>query len=125
MKWFLGVSVEQSPGVLIILSQKSYFLDFLSCFGMCDCNLCDLPMTAITRNDESSCVDLKPDAFKKLCKILSLYTSVVGKLKYLSGVFRSNLSYVVSYLYQVLKSPSHNQWLLAENVLRYLNGTLD
>ena len=33
IKWFLGVSVDQSPGK-ITFSQKSYILDLLSCFGM-------------------------------------------------------------------------------------------
>ena len=53
MKWFLGVSVDQSLGK-ITFSQKSYILDLLSCFGMSDCNPCDLPMTANTRIDKSS-----------------------------------------------------------------------
>ena len=56
MKWFLGISVEQSSGE-IFFSQKSYILDLLTCFGMSDCNLCDLLMTANTRIDKSSCLD--------------------------------------------------------------------
>ena len=35
MKWFLGVSVEQSPDK-ITFSRKSYILDLFSCFGMSD-----------------------------------------------------------------------------------------
>ena len=37
MKRFFDVSVEQSPGE-ITFSQKSYNSNFLSCFGMSDCN---------------------------------------------------------------------------------------
>ena len=124
MKWFLGVSVDQSPGK-ITLSQKSYFLDILSCFGMSDCNRCDLPMTANTRIEKSSCLDLESDTFKDLSKIRSLYMSLVGKLNYHSVVSRPDLSFVVSYLSQILKNPSHDHWLLAKKVLRYLKGTIE
>ena len=124
MKWFLGVSVDQSPGKKTF-SQKSYILDLLSCFGMSDCNPCDLPMTANTRIDKSSCPDLECDTFNDLSKIRSLFMSLVGKLNYLSVVSRPDLSLVVCSLSQVLKSPSHDHWLLAEKVLRYLKGTFD
>ena len=124
MKWFLGASVDQSPGK-ITFSQKSYILDLLSCFGMSDCNPCDLPMTANTRIDKSSCPDLESDTFKDLSKIRSLYMSLVGKLNYLSVVSRPHLSFVVSSLSQVLKNPSQDHWLLAKKVLRYLKGTFD
>ena len=124
MKWFLGVSVDQSPGK-ITFSQKSYISDFLSCFGMSDCNPCDLHMTAKTRIDKSSCPDLESDTFKDLSKIRSLYMSLVGKLIHLSVVSRPDLSFVVSSLSQVLKNPSHDHWLSAKKVLRYLKGTFD
>ena len=124
MKWFLGVSVDQSP-VKINFSQKSYILDLFSCFGMSDCNPCDLPMTANTRIDKSSCPDLESDIFKDLSEIRSLYMSLVGKLNYLSVVPRPDLSFVVSSLSQVLKNPSHVDWLLAKKVSRYLKGTFD
>ena len=107
MKWFLGVSVDQSPGK-ITFSQKSYILDLLSCFGMSDCNPCDLPMTANTRIDKRSCPDLESDTIKDLSKIRSLYMSLVGKLNYLSVVSRPDLSFVVSSLSQVLKNPSQD-----------------
>ena len=119
MKWFLGVSVEQSHGE-ITFSKKSYILDFLSCFSMSDCNPCDLHMTAITRNDKSSCPDLESDTFKDLSKIRSLYMSLVGKSNYHSVVSRPDLSFVVSSLSQILKNPSHDHWLLAKKILRYL-----
>ena len=124
MKWFLGVSVDQSPGT-ITFSQKSYILDLVSCFGMSDCNPCDLPMTAKTRNDKSSCLDLQSDTFKDLSNIRSLFMSLVGKLNYLSVVSRPDLNFVVSFSSQVLKNPSHDPWLLAKKVLRLLNGTFD
>ena len=126
MKMFLGVSVEQSPGE-ITFSQKSYFLDLLSCFGfgMSACNPCDLPMTANTRIDKSSCPDLESDTFRDLSKIRSLCMSLVGKLNYFSVVSRPDLSFVVSSLSQVLTNPSHDHWLLAKKVLRYLKGTFD
>ena len=112
-KWFLGVSVDQSPGK-ITFSPKSYILDLLSRFGMSDCNACDLPMTANTRITRRSCPDLESDTFKVLFKIRSLFMSLVGKLNYLSVVSRPDLSFVVSFLSQVLKYPSHNHWLLAK-----------
>ena len=124
MKWFLVVSVEQSPGE-ITFSQKSYILDLLSCFGMSYWNPCHLPMTASTRIDKSSCPDLESDTFKDLSKIRSFYSSLVGKLNYLSVVSRPDLSFVVSSLSQVLKNPSHDHWFLAKKVLRYLKGTFD
>ena len=51
--------------------------------------------------------------------------SSVGKLNYLSVVSRPDLNFVVSSLGQVLKNPSHDHWLLANKVLRYLKGTFD
>ena len=124
MKWFLGVSVEQSPGK-ITFSQKSCILDLLSSFGVSDCNSCDLPTTANTRIDKSSRPDLESDTFKDLSKTRSLYMSLVGKLNYLSVVSRPDLSFVVSSLSQVLRNPSHDHWLLTKKVLRYLKGILN
>ena len=95
VKWFLGVSVDQSPGK-ITFSQKSFILDLLSSFGMSDCNPSDLPMTANNRIDKSSCAGLESDTFKDLSKIRSLYMSLVGKLNYLSVVSRPDLSFLVS-----------------------------
>ena len=92
---------------------------------MSDCNPCDLPMTAKTRIDKSSCRDLESDTFKGLSKLRSLYMSLVGKLNYLSVVSRPDLSFVVSSSSQVLKNPSHDHWLSAKKVLRYLKGTVD
>ena len=77
MKWFLGVSVEKSPGERTF-SQKSYILVLLSSFGMSDCNSCDIPIIANTRIDKSSFPDLESDTFKDLSKIRSLYMSLVG-----------------------------------------------
>ena len=124
MKWFLGVSVEQSPGESIF-SQKFYILDLLSCFGMSDCNHRDLPMTANTRIDKSFCRDLESDTFTGLSKIRSLYMSLGGILNYLLVVSRPDLSFVVLSLIQVLKNPSHDPWLLDKKVLRYLRGAFD
>ena len=92
---------------------------------MSDCNPCDLPMTANIRIDKSACLDLESDTFKDLSKIRSLYKSLVGKLNYLSVVSRPDLSFAVSSLSQVLKNPSHDHWLLAKKVLRYLKGIFD
>ena len=124
MKWFLVVSVQQTPGETTF-SQKSYILDLLSCFDMSDCNPCDLPMTANTRIDKNSCLHKESDTFKDLSKIRSLYMSFVGKLNYLSVVSRPDLTFLVSSLSQVLKNPSHDHWLLTKKVLHYLKGTFD
>ena len=51
--------------------------------------------------------------------------SLVRKLNYLSVVSRPDLSFVVSSLSQVLKNPSHDHWVSAKKVLRYLKGTFD
>ena len=123
-KWFLGVWVDQSPGKTTF-SQKFYILDLLSWFGMSGCNPCDLPMTANTRIDKCYCLDLESDTFKDLSKFRSLYMSLVGKLNYLSVFSRPCLSFVISFLSQILKNPAHDLWLLAKKVLRYLKCTFD
>ena len=92
---------------------------------MSDCNPCDLPMTANTRIYKSSGLDLESDIFKDLSKSRSLHMSLVGKLNYLSVVYRPDLSFVVSSLSQVLKNPSHDHWLLAKKVLSYLKSTFE
>ena len=71
MKWFLGVTVQQSPGE-ITFSQTSYILELFSCFVMSGCNICDPPMTANTRIDKKMCLHLESDAFKDLSKSSSL-----------------------------------------------------
>ena len=123
MKWFLGVSVEQLPEK-ITLSQKSYILDLLSIFGMSDCNPCALPKIANTRIDKSGCPELNSNEFRDLSKMRTLYMSLVGKLNYLSVVSRPDLSFVVSSLSPVLKNPAQEHWLLANQFLRYLKGSL-
>ena len=92
---------------------------------MSDCKPCDLPMTEITRINKSSCPDLESDTFKDLSKISSLYKSLVGKLNYRSVVSRNDLSFVVSSSNQIVKNPSHDHWLLAKKVLRYLKGAFE
>ena len=77
-------------------------------------------MTANTRIDSSSCPDLEADTFKDLCKTRSLSMSLVEKLNYLSVVSRPDLSFVVSSLSQILRNLSHDHWLSAKKVLRYL-----
>ena len=51
--------------------------------------------------------------------------SLAGKVNYLSVVSRPDLSFVISSFSQVHKNPSHDHWLLAKKVLRYLKGTFD
>ena len=92
---------------------------------MSDCNPCDLPMTTNARIDKNSCADLESESFKDLSKLRSSYMSLFGKLNYLSVVPQLDLKLVVSSLGQVLKNPSHDHWLLTENVLRYLKGTFE
>ena len=121
---FLKVSVEQSAGETTF-SQKSYILDWLSCFGMSDCNPCDLSMAAKTRIDKSSSPDLESDTFKDLSQFRWFSMSLIGKLNYLSVVSRPDLSFVVSSLSQVLKNPSHDHWLSAKKVHRYWKRTFD
>ena len=50
---------------------------------------------------------------------------LVGKKNYLSVASHPDLVFVVSFLSQVLKNPSHDHWLLAMKFLRYLKGTFD
>ena len=82
-------------------------------FATKDCNPCGLPMTAITWTDQSYYPDLESDTFEDFSKIRSLYISLVGKLNYLSVVYRPDLSFVVSSLSQAHKNPSHDRWFLA------------
>ena len=86
---------------------------------MSDHNPCDLSTATNNRIDKSSCPDLESDTLKDLSKIRSLYMSSVGKLNYLSIVSRPDLSFVVSFLSEVLTNPSHDHWLLANKFLRY------
>ena len=92
---------------------------------MSDCTPCDLPTTAKTRINKSSCLDSKSDTFNDLPEIRSLYMSLLGKVNYLSVFSRPDLSFVISFFSQVLKNPSHDHWFLAKKVLRYLKGTFD
>ena len=116
MHYFLGLEVWQKPSE-IFLSQGKYVVKLLERFGMVDCNFV------------TTWMELN---FKKLCGSAAgpelgnptKYRQLVGDLMFLVNS-RSNVSFAVNTLSQHMVEPHHIHWIGANNLLRYLRGTIN
>lgn len=61
------------------------------------------------------------------CKLVSdkMYRSIIGKLLYLAGSTRPDISFAVSSLSRFNEQPHQIHWMAAKRVIRYLKGTID
>ena len=115
MHYFLGLEVWQKPRE-IFLSQGKYVVKILERFGMVDCKPVTTPMEL---------------NFKKLCDsaagpILgnaSEYRQLLGALMFLVNS-RLDICFAVNTLSQYMVETHHSQWIGANNLLRYLRGTI-
>jgi len=92
-KYFLGIEVTQSKG--IVISQRIYKLDLLKERDMIDCILVDGPMDP---NQELMAKQRKPFSYPEI------YTRLIRKLIYLT-IIRSDLSFEIDGISQFMHVP--------------------
>ncbi|GJY90673.1 putative RNA-directed DNA polymerase [Tanacetum coccineum] len=112
LKYFLGIEVLENKNG-ICLSQRKYYMELLSEYGLLACKPVATPMQ---QNVSLSHIETEKD--KKL-KNLTAYQKLIGKLIYLS-VTRPDISYAVHYLSQHMHSPSQSHFSVGLRVLKYL-----
>ena len=107
----------------IWLSSQVYIADLLDEWNLSSCrtastplpsNFSDLPSSAPSSLPSISDADLVPQ-----------YQRLVGCLLYLAIATRPNISFYAMWLGQFNSTPTHNHFLVAKHVLRYLAGTRD
>jgi hypothetical protein len=108
----MSVNVDKANGV-ITLSQENYINQLLDRFEMVDCKTADTPLEAKLNISitENNCTKQFP------------YQQLVGSLMYLAVLTRPDLAFAVGYLSQFNNCFSHETWLYAKRVLRYLKKT--
>lgn len=106
---FLGMEIERNEDILKIRQTKQ--IDkMLEKFNMTESNTCKTPM-AKGFQVEGEVVTNVP------------YRQLIGGLMYIATTTRPDISYTTSFLSQYLEKPTHNLWVQAKRVLRYLKGT--
>lgn len=118
VKHFLGMTIERDTEKNEIrLHQKSYILNLLKKFNMCECNVIATPL------------EVRPDTqilTKAGAEVLENvpYQNLIGGLMYLVVCTRPDIAHTVSFLSSFNKEPTSESWRAAKRVLRYLKGTL-
>jgi hypothetical protein len=114
MHYFLGLEVWQSPAK-IFLNQGKYAAEILKRFDMLECKAMNTPMETNLK--------LLIDTSSKLVYV-TLYRHIIGSLMYMTNT-RPDICFVVNTLSQYLEEPKRFHLVVANNVMRYLKGTLD
>jgi uncharacterized protein YuzE len=97
------------------IHQAAYIRDLLDKFKMTNAKEADTPALVNNSNDTSEYT------FGQL----EVYQSLVGSLLYISTKTRPDIAFAVHEIAIKMSNPSHNDWIAAKRVLRYLKGTQD
>ena len=116
MHYFLGLEVWQRPGE-IFLSQGKYIVKLLERFGMVDCKSVLTPMEL---NFKKFC----GSAARHVLANPTEYHQLVGALMFLVNT-RPDVCFAVNTLSQHMVEPHQIHWIGANNLLRYLRGTIN
>lgn len=116
MHYFLGMDVWQNPEY-IFLSQGKYIVKLLERCGMVECKFV------------TTLMELN---FKKLCGSVvgpelanpSEYRQLLEALMFLVNS-RTDICFAISTLIQYMVEPHHIHWVVANNLLRYIHGTIN
>lgn len=112
MKQYLGMKFHRK-GDKLFVNQSDYIEKLLK-----ECNMVDLSPVDVPQPDglyQKNDGDMKID-FNK-------YSSVIGKLVWLSVCTRPDISFYVSYYAQFTSNPTEGAWNHLIQIVRYLNGT--
>lgn len=111
---FIGIRICQNDNS-IALDQSIYLSKLLRKFGMQDCKprqtICEQKPTTTECNLTNKCS--------------RRYKEIVGSLVYAMICTRPDLSWAVTKLSQHLDKPTANDWMMLDQVLRYIQGTKD
>lgn len=111
----LGINIKQYTDGNIYMNQRKYISDILKRFDMSECKPVSSP--------------LDPNKKLKACEEngvpvdSELYQSIIGSLMYLATSTRPDISYAVSALSQFNSRPTHEHFVAAKRVIRYIKGT--
>ena len=112
LSYFLGMEViPNDHGIL--LSQRSYIVDLLTCTKMMDAKPVHTPLPTtppITLHSGSSLKDPTE------------YRTIVGSLQYLL-ITQPDIAFAVNKLSQYMHQPTTEHWILVKRLLRYLCGS--
>ena len=112
---YLNISIVMKGG-RVYASQRKYVERLLADTGMDTANGCQTPV-ATTRLEDIDDVDSTQPCEKKEYRIL------VGRLLWLSGCTRPDITYAVNQLTKYYQSPEVKHMRAAKRVLRYLSRT--
>lgn len=102
------------------LSQSAYIDRVLTRFNMQNCKAGVAPIVKGDKLSKEQCP--KNDLDRNFMKEVP-YSSAVGSLMYSVVCTRPDIAYVVSVLGRFLANPSHEHWVAAKKVMRYMKKT--
>ena len=118
INFFLGIEFRQTSSS-IEMHQKHYLENILKKFEMAECKPrytpCESKPEAYEEDKDSNSDD----------NTVRKYREIVGSLVYAMTCSRPDLSWIVTRLSQHLANPSRVEWIMINQVLRYIKGTLD
>lgn len=116
-KKIIGIEVEQS-GRTIRIHQETAINELIQKYGMEECNPRKSPMEP---GLDLHCPHKNCDS----CELVesTYYRGIVGKLLFIAGTTRPDISFAVSYLSRFLQKPHNMHLVAAQHVIRYLKGT--
>jgi hypothetical protein len=116
LKYCLGIEVNQDlNNGLTSISQTKYINEVLEAYNMKDCNAASTPMIPNLKLRQS----LNEE------NISHPYREAVGKLLYIAGNTRPDISFATSQVSQFLNNPSEEHWKAVQQIFRYLKGTME
>lgn len=123
-KKFLGLNIDYDKEAKVIkLDQKEYLLQVLDEAGFSDCKPVSIPMQVTKDKEEENGSKNMEDA--NLDLNIEWYQKILGKLIYVSNIYRLDLSYTVNKLCAKMKMPNEEDFVMLKHVLRYIKGTID
>jgi hypothetical protein len=117
----LGVLIkrDQTAGVTR-LSQEHYIDEILEEFNMTGCNPVSTPMNHAVKLT----AEMSPSSDEEKARMAKVpYRQAVGKLIYLAGWTRPDISLAVSVCSRFLENPGVPHWNAVKHIMRYLKGT--
>ena len=112
LDYFLGLQIERTPTMGVIIHQQRYIQDLVEKFEMQNSKPVSTPVDRdIYSEDKTESAAHMP------------YPELVGAVLYLSSGSRPDISFAISYLSRFMHSPTMNLWTCAKRLLRDLNHT--
>ena len=117
-KKIIGIEVLQQEGGAVSIHQMQFLDDLLERYNMTDCRSAKTPLNSTL---ELCCGEPTCDGCERADG--KLYRGMIGRLLYLAGSTRPDISFAVSSLSRFLVNPHAQHLKAAKHLLRYLKGT--